>query len=126
MGVNNRSADRIDIGFIDLTTTSLGVVDINVATIADAQKAITLADRALDNINSERSQLGAYINRAESAYDTIQTYVETTTSAASKIQDADFAFETATLTANQILQQSAVSVLSQAKSMNESAIQLIG
>ncbi len=125
VGVNNRAADRFDIGFIDLTTTTLGVVDINVATITDAQKAIELADRALDVIGAERARLGALINRAESAYETIETYTESTTSSASKIEDADFAYETAELTASQILQQSAVYVLSQAKSMNESAIQLI-
>jgi len=125
VGVHNRSADRMDIGFIDLTTTTLGVVDVSVATIGDANKAITLTDAALKLVSGERAQLGAYINRAESAYDTIQTYVQTTSGAVSKIQDADFAFETATLTATQILQQSAVSVLSQAKSMNESAIQLM-
>jgi len=125
VGVNNRSSDRFDIGFIDLTTTSLGIVDVSVETIADANKAITLTDQALEAVSAERAQLGAYLNRAESAHDTMQTYVEATTGAVSKIQDADFAFETATLTANQILHQSAVSVLSQAKSMNESAIQLM-
>ncbi|MFH1466311.1 MAG: flagellin, partial [Pseudomonadota bacterium] len=46
--------------------------------------------------------------------------------AESQIRDADFAFETAELAKNQILQQAGVSVLAQAKTMNQGALSLLG
>jgi flagellin len=125
VGVNNDASSRIDIELPDLGTTALSISGVTVDTIGNARSSIPRIDRALDRINGFRSEFGASINRLESSIKTMEETVEATTSAESKIRDADFAVETAELTAQQILQQSATSVLSQAKSMNEAAIRLI-
>ncbi len=125
VGVNNDAASRIDIELIELGTTALSISAVTVDTIGNARSSLFRIDRAIDRINSFRSEFGASINRLESSINTMQESVEATTAAESQIRDADFAAETAELTAQQILQQSATSVLSQAKAMNEAAIQLL-
>ena len=56
----------------------------------------------------------------------LETYHENLRQAESRIRDADFAYETAELTKNQIMQQAGVSVLAQAKNVSQSALTLLG
>jgi flagellin len=65
-------------------------------------------------------------NRLDSALSNMETYVENLEGAESQIRDADFAFETAELAKQQILQQAGVSVLAQAKNMNQGVLNLLG
>jgi flagellin len=125
VGTENKSSSRIDIDLIDLTTTALSVGALSVADVGSARTAIDIVDAALVQVSSERSTLGAEINRMESAFDTVQAFAEATTAAESTIRDADFAAETADLTTAQILQQAAIAVLSQAKGINKNAVSLL-
>jgi len=128
VGINNSADDRIAITLGDLTTSTLGVdtgsVDLSTAT--GAQAAIDVFDTALDSVSSIRSDLGAVQNRLDSALGNMETYVENLEGAESQIRDADFAYETAELARNQILQQAGVSVLAQAKNMNQGVLNLLG
>ncbi len=128
VGINNTANDRITITLSDLTASSLGVdtgaVDLSSAT--GAQAAIDVFDTALDSVSGYRSDLGAVQNRLDSALSNMEVYVENLEGAESQIRDADFAFETAQLAKNQILQQAGVSVLAQAKTMNQGALSLLG
>ena len=128
VGINNTANDRITITLSDLTASTLGVdtatVDLSSATAAQA--AIDTFDTALDSVSSYRSDLGAAQNRLDSALSNMETYVENLEGAESQIRDADFAYETAELAKNQILQQAGVSVLAQAKSMNQGVLSLLG
>jgi len=128
VGINNSANDRIAITLGDLTTSTLGVdtgsVDLSTAT--GAQAAIDVFDTALDSVSSIRSDLGAVQNRLDSALSNMETYVENLEGAESQIRDADFAYETAELARNQILQQAGVSVLAQAKNMNQGVLNLLG
>ena len=71
-------------------------------------------DLALDHINQERSKIGAQLNRLESVVANNQTSGEAASASRSRIQDADYAIETASLTKTQIMQQAATAVLAQA------------
>ncbi len=128
VGVMNTANDRITITLNDLTASTLGVdtaaVDLSSATTAQA--AIDTFDTALDSVSSFRSDLGAVQNRLDSALGNMETYVENLESAESSIRDADFAYETAELAKNQILQQAGTSVLAQAKAMNQGVLSLLG
>ena len=128
VGIMNTANDRITITLNDLTASTLGVdtaaVDLSSAT--GAQTAIDTFDTALDSVSSYRSELGAAQNRLDSALSNMETYVENLESAESSIRDADFAYETAELAKNQILQQAGGSVLAQAKSMNQGVLSLLG
>jgi len=125
VGVQNSSSSRIDITLSDLTTTTLGIGSLSMTTAAGARTAIDTLDASLDTVNDYRSGLGATQNRLDSAYSTMETYVENLSAAESQIRDADFAYETAEMTKLQILQQSGIAVLAQAKGMNQGAISLL-
>ncbi len=125
VGVQNDASSRISITLSDLTTTTLGVGSLDMTTAAGARTAIDTLDNALDTVNDYRSGLGATQNRLDSAYTTMETYVENLSAAESQIRDADFAYETAEMTKLQILQQSGIAVLAQAKGMNQGAISLL-
>jgi len=103
---------------------SLAAVDIS--TSSGAQSALDVVDAALDAINASRADLGAYQNRFESTISSLQTMAENLSAARSRIQDADFAAETAKFTRLQILQQAGVSMLAQANALPQLALSLLG
>lgn len=125
VGVQNASSSRLSITLSDLTTTTLAIGSLAVDTASGARTAIDTLDAAMDTVNDYRSGLGATQNRLDSAYGTMETYVENLSAAESQIRDADFAYETAEMTKLQILQQSGIAVLAQAKGMNQGAISLL-
>jgi len=113
---------------VGTTTAALAgttIANTDISTVAGANAAIASVDSALTSINTSRASLGAIQNRFESIVSSIETSVENLSSARSRIRDADFAAETATLTRNQILQQAGVSILSQANSLPQLALSLL-
>ena len=129
VGVDASSNSRVTIELGDLTASNLGVdtgtsgVDLSKA--SKAQSAITTIDSAIDSVNSIRASYGATQNRLESSINNMSNYVEALSSAASQIQDADYAHETAEMTRLQVMQQAGVAALGQARSMNTSVIGLL-
>lgn len=81
-----------------LTTTSVNFSDLKVSTFAEAQTTLTAVDDALQIVNSSRANLGAIQNRFSSAIASLQTTSENLSASRSRIQDADFAAETAAMT----------------------------
>jgi flagellin len=106
-----------------LSGTTISALDIS--TVSGANAAITSADAALTTINSSRASLGAYQNRFSSVIASLQTTSENLTASRSRIQDADFAAETASLTRNQVLQQAGVAILSQANALPQQVLSLL-
>lgn len=104
--------------FSSLASTSL-------TTAANAQLAIAVMDAALSQVNVSRGDLGSYQNRFSSAVANLQTTAENLTASRSRIQDADFAAETANLTRNQILQQAGVAMLAQANALPQNVLALL-
>ena len=105
------------------TGTALSVIDIS--GVAGANTAINSVDAALTTVNSSRASLGAYQNRFASVVTSLQTTSENFTASRSRIQDADFATETANLTRSQILQQAGIAMLAQANSLPQSVLSLL-
>ncbi len=101
------------------------VQDVDISTVAGATKAIDIMDGALAKVNSIRADLGAIQNRFESTINNLTTTVENVTAARSRIQDADFAAETAELTRAQILQQAGVAMLAQANAIPQNVLTLL-
>lgn len=125
VGIQNTANDIITITLGDLTTTTLGVNVLDLSTAANASTGLTLLDAALNTVAQNRSTFGAVENRLNSALNNIETFTESTVAAEARIRDADFGAETANLAQNQILQQAGVSVLSQAKNINQVALTLL-
>ena len=101
------------------------VSGISLASAANAQLAIATVDAALSQINVSRGDLGAYQNRFSSAIANLQTTTENVTAARSRIQDADFAQETASMTRNSVLQQAGIAMLAQANALPNQVLTLL-
>ncbi len=127
VGINATSNDQITLTLGDLRATALGVdtTSVTLATSADAILALGAIDAALNTVVGYRASYGATENRLGSAIENLGTFQTNTTEAESRIRDADFGFETATLSQNQILQQAGVSILAQANQINQSALSLL-
>ncbi|MCP5327998.1 MAG: flagellin [Sinobacteraceae bacterium] len=108
---------------IAATGTSMAAVDIS--SVSGANAALTAIDAALTSVNSNRAQLGAIQNRFESTIANLQTTSENLSASRSRIQDADFAAETALLTRAQILQQAGTAILSQANAVPQNVLTLL-
>lgn len=111
-------------GNVALDTTT-AINSINVTTQVGANTAITRIDSALRQINKNRASIGAITNRLESTVSSLQSIAENLSASDSRIRDADFAAETASLTRNQILQQAGVAILSQANAVPQAALTLL-
>jgi flagellin len=125
--------DTIDLATVNVasanSTTGIGSAlgtSLSVGTADAARSAITMIDTMLDRVSSTRSDFGSIQNRFESVVRNLQNVSENLAASRSRIQDADFAAETAALTRNQILQQAGVAMLSQANAAPQSVLSLLG
>lgn len=112
-------------GSVGTVTSSTGIDTLTVANYAGAQTAMKLVDSALTTVNSARATLGAQQSRFESVVASLQSSVENQSASRSRIQDADFAIETANLSRTQILQQAGTAMLAQANQAPQSVLQLL-
>lgn len=113
------------LGLAASTATTGSLTTATVDTVANAETTIRQVDSALSTISTLRSTFGAIQNRFESTIANLSTTTENLSAARSRIQDADFAQETAALTRAQILQQAGVSILSQANSLPQNVLALL-
>ncbi len=124
VGIN--SGDTIDIALQDTTAATLAIDSLDILDVTNASAAIGDVEAAQDTVNEARGFLGSSLNRIQSAFINTQTQRENLSAAESRIRDVDVASETADLTRNSILQQAAVSVLSQANVQPQLALRLLG
>lgn len=125
-GSTTASTDEIAISYMAMTKDSLGLTSLSVGTQAGASDAIASLDTAIQSVNEVRSNLGTYINRLEYTVSNISNLESNTTDAESRIRDVDFATETTKFTKNQILVQSSTAMLSQANSLPQNVLSLLG
>ena len=98
---------------------------VNVKTRQSSIDALRVLDRSLDRIHKERAKLGALMSRMEKAIDNLSNVALNTNASRGRIQDADFAKESARLTKAQILQQSAMAMIAQAGKAQQNVLQLL-
>lgn len=99
---------------------------ISFTSVAEAQDVLAAVDAMIGAVDAKRAELGAVQNRFSSTIRNQTNIIENVSAARSRIQDADFATETAKLTKAQILQQASSSILSQANQRPQSALSLLG
>ncbi|MHC9086403.1 flagellin N-terminal helical domain-containing protein [Luteimonas sp. RIT-PG2_3] len=102
-----------------------GFATLSLATVAGADNALLAMDAALTAVNTARAEMGAIQNRFTSVVANLGTTSENLSAARSRIQDADFAKESAALTRNQILQQAGTAMLAQANQSASGVLSLI-
>ncbi len=133
VGPDNTTNDKITVNTTGLSDLGgyaavAGGVEGTVGTVSTAAKAQALIDNVdtfLQSVNTERATLGAVQNRFESVIRNGENSATNLAAARSRIEDADFAQETANLTKYQILQQAGTSVLAQANALPQSVLGLL-
>jgi flagellin len=108
---------------VSSTLDSVGKIDIG--SQAGANDAISVIDGALNFVNGARAKLGAIENRVESTIKNLSTTSENLSAAKSRIEDTDFAAETAQLTRSQVLQQAGTAMLAQANALPNNVLALL-
>ncbi|WP_130472835.1 flagellin [Candidatus Magnetaquicoccus inordinatus] len=119
------TAQTIAFTITGATATDLAINAATVDTQANAETAIATLDTAINSVTTVRASLGAYQNRFESVVTNLSNISLNTSTARSRIVDADMAAETAKLTQNSILQQAGTAVLAQANQQPSVILQLL-
>lgn len=123
-------ADGTGVTFSTVTGSSTAVAsatvnDIDISNAAGAQSAVLIIDDAIKMIDAQRADLGAIQNRFDNTIANLQNISENVSAARGRIQDTDFAAETANLSRNQILQQAGTAILAQAKQLPQAVLSLL-
>lgn len=124
IGANEGQTMQLRIPATDVN--SLYLDDVDLGTLHGAKAALDRLDYALTQVSTIRSQIGAYENRLEYTVDSLDATEENMTAALSRIEDADMAEEMTEYTKNNVLEQAGISALSQANSLPELALQILG
>ncbi len=98
---------------------------VSLLTRQSSVDALRVLDRSLDRIHKERAKLGALMSRMEKAIDNLSNVALNTKASRGRIEDADFAKESARMTKAQILQQSAMAMIAQAGKAQQNVLQLL-
>ena len=133
VGSNTGSANRIDLvlsskfdaATLSVASGTVAITGTSATASANIDNAITAIDAALASINSTRANLGASQNRLSSTISNLNNITENVTAAQGRIQDTDFAAETANLTKQQTLQQASTAVLAQANQLPSAVLKLL-
>jgi flagellin len=126
VGTRNTLNDQIKVNLKDQDATQLGVDTLAIDNLTNSQAAITGIDTALDALATDRATLGSKINELTASVDNLALTVENLSAANSQIRDADISKESAEFSKNQVLMQSGVAMLSQANSVPQMALKLLG
>jgi flagellin len=111
---------------IDSADAANTVNRVNVNTSERATETITVLDVALNKVNKQRADLGAFQNRLEKASEGVDNAAENLQAAESRIRDTDMAKEFVEFTKNQILSQSAASMTGQANMRSQLVMRILG
>lgn len=127
------SSGAFQVNSADATVSTAGVSistldkvsSVDISTASGAQNAISVIDAAIAGIDKNRAALGATQNRFENTISNLQNISENVSAARGRIQDTDFAVETANLSKNQILQQAGTAILAQANQLPQAVLSLL-
>ena len=137
VGAGNTANDRLDITLNSVDSDTLGTGALGsqdsllslgsnaIGNAANAQTAVEVVTRAIDDLQRARASIGTYQNRLDFAGQNLATTQENTESARSTLLDLDVAAEMTSFTSKQILVQSGVAMLAQANQMPQNLLRLL-
>lgn len=123
--VSSAGTDVIINGTTTTASSASLLSSVDISTVNGANNSIDIIDAALAQVNRIRASLGAIQNRFSNTISNLQTTSENLSASRSRVQDADFAAETAALTRAQILQQAGTAVLAQANAIPNNVLSLL-
>ena len=119
------TATTVTMTMAEVAAVPGSATDILVDTSANALAGITKLDSAIQEVNVQRSKLGAVSNRLNHTVNNLTNISSNLSSAKGGIEDADFALETTNLAKNQILQQASTAMLAQANASKQNVLSLL-
>jgi len=114
-----------DSGLTGYSSQLASLASLDISTVTGANSAINIIDAAINQINGQQADLGAVQNRFTSTISNLNTSSTNLSAAQSRIEDTDYAAETANLAHYQILQQAGTAMLAQANSLPNSILTLL-
>lgn len=123
IGANENQS--MNIAIPEVSTEMLYLDDLDVTTVTGASRGIVALDEALKQVTAIRSSIGAYENRLDYAVGSLDQTTENMTAALSRIQDVNMALEMSNYTQQNVLEQAAISVLTQANDLPQQTLQLL-
>lgn len=123
--VGANSGQQVEVGIDSVRAGALGIKYLDITTVQKASEAISILDKAINKVSTERTKLGAFQNVFEHVSNNLANSSENLTSAQSKIEDADMAKEISTYSKNNILSQAAQAMLAQANQQPQQVLQLL-
>jgi flagellin len=123
---NVQNQDYYFVTFNNMSTSALGVANSDITTTTSAQNAIGSIDTAIDSKDTERTRIGAYVERLQGTISQLLSARETATASESMIRDADIAAEMSNFVRSQILMSTGISMLAQANMVPQMVAGLVG
>ncbi len=129
VGMQNTADDRLSMSVTRLAASTLGstlkIASASLSTVTGAQNSLAAFDKAIEQLSTARSKVGAVQKRMQVTISNLSVAQENLAAANSRIRDVDVAAETSTLTKSQILSQAGLAVLAQANQLPNSALSLL-
>ncbi|NFS27800.1 MULTISPECIES: flagellin N-terminal helical domain-containing protein [Clostridium] len=125
VGANANQTIDLKIGNMTAAATGLKISAATISTDTGAQAAITTVNDAIAAVSTERANLGSVQNRLEHTINNLSTSSENLQASESRIRDVDMAKEMMSFSKNNILQQAAQAMLSQANQQPQGVLQLL-
>lgn len=116
---------NMEVRIPEVSSESLYIDDLDVTTVSGAGRAITKLDDAIAQVSDVRARLGAYENRLEYSTNSLDAFEENMTGALSRLTDVDMAEEMTNYTHQNVLNQAAISVLTQANDLPQQVLQIM-
>ena len=110
---------------VDTSAVTLSEVGLTGSNTTNAASALTVVDAAIEQVDSYRVSMGAVANRLDHSVENLYSRIEQQTAAMSRIQDADYAVESANLARAQVLQQAGTAMLAQANASTQNVLSLL-
>jgi flagellin len=126
-GINGSTNDLITLSMGDISVHTIGIDtgSIDMSTLTGARDAIGKLDLALNSLNGYRSEYGAKGRALDSAISSMEIYDEAMIGAASRLMDADYAYETSELSKFSIMTQAGTSILAQGSQLSQGVMSLL-
>jgi flagellin len=123
--IGANEGQNMGVSILDSSSKALGVNKVDLKAQKTADVAITAIDKAINSVSSERSKMGAIVNRLEHTIKNLGTTSENMQASESRIRDVDMAKEIMDFTKSQILSQASQAMLAQANTMPQNVLSLL-
>ena len=125
VGDTSEAFQQVEVEVGDMSASGLGISAVNLGSQTGAAAALTTIKTAINNVSTNRANLGAVQNRLEHTVNNLSVTTENMTAAESRIRDVDMAKEMMSFTKNNILSQAAQAMLAQANQQPQGVLQLL-